>query len=129
MLVGHDDCAEPREPTEEGPDALGPFGVDEGDLRAGVLEPVAQLLAAPPRVQRHDDGAGQRGPPEGHDPLGQVAHDDGDAIALCDPEGGPEPVRQRAGNAVVLGEGRPLVLVDEEGGVTVGERHIEDGTQ
>ena len=32
-----------------------------------------------------------------------------------------QPVRQRAGDAVVLGEGRALVLVDQEGGVAVGE--------
>ncbi len=32
-----------------------------------------------------------------------------------------EPVGQGAGDAVVLGEGRPLVLVDEEHGVTVPE--------
>ncbi len=83
---------EVREAVEDGADPFGALGVDEGHLGAGVLEAVAQLLAAPPRVQRDDDGAGQRGRPEGHDPLGQVAHDDGDAIALLDPEGGAEPV-------------------------------------
>ena len=93
------------EPAEEGPDALHALGVDEGDLGAGVLEAVAQLLAAPPRVERHDDGAGQGGAPERHDPLGDVAHDDGDAVALLDAEGVAQPVRQRRGDAVVLGEG------------------------
>ena len=45
------------------------------------------------------------------------------------PKRGAEPLRERAGDAVVLGEGRPLVLVHEEGGITVGERHVEDGAQ
>ncbi len=129
MLVGHDHGAEVRQAPEEGADPLDPLRVDEGHLGARVLEPVAQLLAAPPGVQRDDDGAGQRGAPEGHDPLGQVAHDDGDAVALFDPEGGAQPVGQGAGDAVVLGEGRPLVLVDEEHVVAVAERHVDDGAQ
>ena len=129
VLVGHDHGAERRQAVEVGPDPLDPLGVHEGHLGARVLEPVAQLLAAPPRVQRDDDGAGQRGGPEGHDPLGQVAHDDGDPVALFDPEGGAQPVGQGAGDAVVLGEGRALVLVDEEDGVAVAERHVHDGAQ
>ena len=129
MLVGHDHGAEVRQAAEEGADPLDPLGVDEGHLGARVLEPVAQLLAAPPGVQRDHDGAGQRGAPEGHDPLGQVPHDDGDAVALFDPEGGAQPVGQGAGDAVVLGEGRPLVLVDEEDVVAVAERHVDDGAQ
>ena len=120
---------EARQAAEEGTDALGPLGVDEGDLGAGVLEPVAQLLAAPPGVEGHHDGAGQGGGPEGHDPLGDVAHDDGDPVALLRPRTRAEPVGQRAGDAVVLGEGRALVLVDQEGGVAVAERHVEHGPQ
>ena len=116
-------------PAEDGTDPLDPLGVDEGHLGARVLEPVAQLLAAPPRVQRDDDGPGQRGAPERHDPLGQVPHDDGDPVALFDPEGGAQPVGQGAGDAVVLGEGRPLVLVDEEDVVAVAERHVHHGAE
>ena len=40
-----------------------------------------------------------------------------------------QPVGQGAGDAVVLGEGGALVLVDEERLVAVGERHIEHGAQ
>ena len=129
VLVGHDERAEVGQAAQEGPEALGPLGVDEGHLGAGVLEAVAQLLAAPPRIERHHDGAGERGRPEGHDPLGQVAHDDGDAVALGDAERRLQAVRQRAGDAVVLREGGPLVLVDQEDGVAVAERHVEDGPE
>ena len=45
------------------------------------------------------------------------------------PNVGTKPVGQRAGDAVVLGERRPLVLVHQEGGVAVGERHVEHGPQ
>ena len=41
----------------------------------------------------------------------------------------PQPVRQRAGDPVVLGEAGPLVLVDQEGGVAVAEGQVEDGAQ
>ena len=74
---------------------------------------------APARVAR----------PEGHDPLGQVAHDDGHPVALLDAERVAQAVGQGAGDAVVLGEGRALVLVDEEDGVAVAERHVHDGAQ
>ena len=129
MLVGDDDGLEVLEPAGDGPDALGPLGVDEDHLGTRVLEAVTQLLAAPPRVERHDDGAAEAGRPEGHDPLGQVAHDDCHPVALLDAEGGVQPVGQAAGDAVVLGERGALVLVDEERLVAVGEGHIEHDAQ
>ena len=38
-------------------------------------------------------------------------------------------MRQGAGDAVVLGEGRALVLVDEEDGIAVAQRHVHDGAE
>ena len=95
-------AVKPGQPAEEGADALGPLRVDEGDLGTRVLQPVAQLLAGPPGVERDDDGPGQGDGPEGHDPLGQVAHGDGDPVALGDAElvsaaGGP--ACRRSGSA------------------------------
>ena len=129
VLVGHDHGAEVGQAAEDRADPLHALAVDEGHLGAGVLEPVAQLLAAPPRVQRDDDGPGQGGAPERHHPLRDVAHDDGDAVALLHAELVAQAVGQGAGDPVVLGEGRPLVLVDEEHGVPVPERHVHDGPQ
>ena len=129
VLVGDDDGAEVGQPGQDGADPFRPLRVDEDHLGARVLQAVTQFLAAPPRIERDDDGAGQRGGPEGHDPLRQVAHDDGHTVALCNAERVAQAVGQRAGDAVVLGEGRPLVLVDEEDGVAVTERHVNDGPQ
>ena len=84
VLVGHDERREAAQAAEEGSDGLGPLGVDEGQLGPGVLQSVAQLLARPPGVERDDDGAGQGDGPERHDPFGQVAHGDGDPVALRD---------------------------------------------
>ena len=47
----------------------------------------------------------------------------------CHPELVDQPVGQRAGDAVVLGEAGPLVLVDQIGGVAVPEGQVEDDTQ
>ena len=60
--------------------------------RARVGQPVGELLAGPPGVEGHGHRPdGDRGP-EGHDPLGQVAHGDGHPVARPD----PEPVDERA---------------------------------
>ena len=51
-------------------------------LAPGVLEPVVQLVGRPPGVHRHHDGADRQGAEVGDDPLGVVAHGDGDPVAL-----------------------------------------------
>ena len=92
----------PLQPPEERPNRLGPLRVDEGDLRTGVLQPVAQLFARPPCVERDDDGPGQGDGPEGHDPFGQIPHGDGDPVARIDRELGPAaggPRCRRSGSA------------------------------
>ena len=69
-------------------DALKPFGIDEGDLGTGIDQAVFRLRPRPPGVERRDDRADQFGGVEAHHPFGQVAHDDGDAVALLDAVGG-----------------------------------------
>ncbi len=129
VLVGDDQGRQAPQSPEKGPNRLGPLRIDEGDLRTGILQPVAQLLTRPPGVQRDHDGPGQGDGPEGHDPFGQIAHGDGDPIARSDREFVPQPVGQGAGDPVVLREAGALVLVDQERAVPMAERKVEHGAE
>ena len=63
-------------------DALQPLGIDDANLRAGIDKAVFQLRPRPPRIQWRDDGADDSGRIKRHRPFRQIAHDDGDAVAL-----------------------------------------------
>ena len=94
-------------------DALIAFGVDHRDLCASIRQPILDLSASPPRIERRDDRAAQRSREKCDWPLGQIAHHDRDAIALHDAlllqlvrkcEHGPREGVER----------RPLVLVHKK---------------
>ena len=59
-----------------------PLAVDDGDLGAGVLEAVLQLLTGPPCIERHRDAAGEQTAEKGRLPFRQIAHGNGDTVAL-----------------------------------------------
>ena len=111
------------------PQPVGPFAVAEDDLGPAVTQPVLELGARPPGVQRDDHAAGGGRRPERDRPLREVAHCDRHTVALPD----AEAVDQRAGEGgrgpVVLGEAQLLVLVDDEGGLAVGPAQLEDRPQ
>ena len=113
VLVGDHHGAEVGELGQMRRQAVEAGRVDEGHLGARVGQAVVELGARPPRVERDHDAAGRGRPPEGHGPLGQVAHGDGDPVAELDPEPVPQRPGDRGGDAEVLLVGGPLVLVDE----------------
>jgi hypothetical protein len=63
-------------------DAFVTLGIDDGDPRPRVREPVLHLRTDPPRVERGGDGADQCGGEERNRPFGKIAHDEGDTIAF-----------------------------------------------
>ena len=93
--------------------ALETLGVEERDLGCGIGEAVFQLRPGPPGVERGDDGAQGGGGVEGDRPFGQVAHDDGDPVALLDAIG-RQLMRQDRDRAVEGLEGDALVLMDQK---------------
>ena len=90
---------------------------------AGIDQAVFELGAGPPGVQRRHDRAQGGGGVEGDRPFRQVAHDDGDAVALLHAHlraaRAPAPPRAEEGL-----EADALVLVDEEIALAV---HAADG--
>ncbi len=96
---------------------LDPLRVGDEQGEAGVLDRVVELGLGPPGVERHRHGADRQDGRERDDPLGEVAHGDADPVALRDPVGVHEGVGQGVHVAHGLGEGPPLVLVDQELGL------------
>ncbi len=89
------------------------FVIRDQHAGAGVGQPVRQLVSRPPCVQRHDDRADAARRPERHRPLRQVAHGDGDAVALLHAK--RHQVRgERVHDLVYLRVGVAAVLVDDE---------------
>ena len=81
--------------------------------RARIVEAITQLLRLPPGIERHGDRAYAGDGEEGDRPFGQVAHRDGDAIAL------PhalllQPMRQRGDGAEPAFIADPVVFIDDE---------------
>ena len=116
---GHDHVAQQRQLARMRSHPVPPLGVAQQHAAFGLGQPVAQLAAGPPRVQRHHDGAKAGGGEERHRPFGQVAHRQGHAVALghaalaqCRGQGG--------GGAEPSVVGHPLVLVDDEQALRVG---------
>ena len=88
------------------------LGVDEDDLRAGVLQHVLEVGRDQPVVHRHDDRADRGGRVEGLQELVRVGRDDADAVAFADP-GGEQGVCLLIDADVELGPGEALVAVDD----------------
>ncbi len=95
--------------------SLGPLLVGDEHLGARVLEAVDHLVGGPPRVERDGDRADRDGGHVRGDPLGVVAHADGDPVALGHAVALDEQGTDGVGLRHDVGEGEPLVLVDEEG--------------
>ena len=99
--------------------------VEVRHLGAGVVERVAELGARPPRVERHDDGAEERGAPEADDELGQVAHRDRDPVAALHAERRAQVLRERLRTRAHVGEGEAFVVVHEVDELCVRDAHVE----
>ena len=103
-------CSQVRERVDDAFEDRPPLLIGPEHLRAGVAEREVELLALPPRVERHARRADRRAGPEQHDPLDVVRRDDGHAVAGTDAEleklgRGPADLR------VVLGEGESTVAL------------------
>ena len=59
-----------------------PLVIDEGDLGAGIVKPIFELRPGPPGIEQSRDAAGKHATEERRGPFRQVAHGNGDAIAL-----------------------------------------------
>ena len=68
---------------------LEPLGISDHHRRPGVLEPVDELLAGPPAVERCSDGSEGDGREEGDDPLRAVGGEDGDSVTGTDAAASP----------------------------------------
>ncbi len=106
-------------------ETLPALGVDDRELGARVLEAVLELGAGPPRVQRGHDRAGERRGPERDRPLGQVPHDDRDAVAFLHPVG-DQARREPRNRPPVRVEGHPLLVVHHVSAVAEERAHGED---
>ncbi len=117
------------ETLPHGGEALGPLLVGEGDLGPAVLEAVLQLVGGPPGVEGHghrpDGGDGL----EGHDPLGVVAHGDGDPVAVAHAVAVVEQRTHGPDLGPHVGEREALVLVDEVVQVAVAAGQLEEEAQ
>ncbi len=105
------------------------LGVDHHHLGPGIGQAVFQLRPGPPGVQRGDNGPEADGGVEGHRPFRQVAHDDGDAVAL-DHALGLQFVGEGGAGAEKGLETGPLVLIDQEDALAVGaagQEHVAQG--
>ena len=90
--------------------ALIAFDIDHEDRGSGIEQAIFQLRAGPPCVQRRDDRAQGQAGIEGHGPFGQVAHDDGDPVALLNALG--RQLRREDGDSPIEGlETDALILV------------------
>ena len=105
-------------------DALEPFGIDDGDARAGVGQAVMQLRPRPPGIHRRDDRPGDQRGEKDHGPFGQVAHDQRHPVPLFDAPR-DEFVGQGKGRLAERRIGRPLVLIDHKFAVGIGQADLE----
>ena len=124
--AGDDGGAEVRQVRHVVGDAIGALLVADQELGAGVRQSVVELLTGPPGVEGHDHGTRGRRRPEGDGPLRKVAHSDRHPVAVLHAKAIAPYPRQVGRGAEVLLEGDPLVLVDEEGGVTVRAARRQD---
>ena len=102
------------------------FIVAKQDLGSRISEAIFKFATCPPGVERRDDGADNAGGKEGHRPFGQVAHDDGDTIALRHAIGN-QLCRQPERGAREIFKGDAFIIENEEDFVTMrapGEKHI-----
>ena len=105
--------ADPKSPARFDP-PCDPLDVRDQQRRAAVGEGVVDLVFDPQRVERHRDTADRDDGEHRHDPLGIVAHADGNPVALLN----AVPVDEGVGERVDLGEDvierQALVLEDDE---------------
>src|SRR5207253_800743 len=108
-------------------DALEPLRIHERDLRSGVDKTVLELRPGPPRIQRRDDRADQHGAIEHSRPFRQVAHNDGDAVALLHAELRQLRRDRKRGTGECLVRAA-IVLVYKELAIAVGAAREKDFT-
>ena len=94
-------------------DAGEAFIVAEQDPGSRIGQAIFKFAACPPGVERRDDGADNAGGKKGHRPFGQVAHDDGDTIALLHAIG-DQLRRQPQRGAGEIFKGDAFIVEDEE---------------
>ena len=88
------------------------FSVNAGRLRPRVEKTVFKFGRGPRYVQRDGRGADERARKEGDRPFGQIAHDDGDPIALCNALA--DQLGQRDDGLVEIGERGSIVFIDKK---------------
>src|SRR5262245_32555667 len=82
-------------------------GVDRGDLRAGVVEVVGEVLGGDERVHHREDGARLERAEPGGGELGEVGQDVEDPVLGLDPQL-PQGVRRAVREALDVGVGEGL---------------------
>ncbi len=102
-----------------------PFVIDDRDLGAGILKAVLQLRTGPPGIEQNRNAAGQQRTKERRRPFRQIAHRDGDAVALLHAGAlqGFGDGERGAGKILVA---HALVVIDHEGFLAVCARELED---
>ena len=104
--------------------ALMPPAIDDEDLRTRIGQPVLELGARPPRVERHHNRADAGGRKERDRPFGHVAHRQRDAVALPHAERLQVPGQRRHRPEIgVIGDA--LVLMDGEYPLTMTARKVQ----
>ena len=105
-----------------------PLVIADQHLRARVLQPVFQLRARPPGVERDADRADRGRGEEGDRPFGQVAHRQRDAVPLPHPQPG-QLVGERHRRAMAGGVGDALVLIDRQQPLAMTDRRLQQEAQ
>ena len=112
-LAADKDALERRAIVQMLEQPLEPLANDMGDLGPGIVEPILQLRAGPPRIEQNGDAAGEQTAKKGGGPFRQIAHGDGDAVALLH-AGLLQGFGNRQRRAAKFVIACPLIPIDDE---------------